>query len=309
VSFSRRDFLATSTVAVVFGTVGRPALARAWQQQQAPITPVFTPIRRNVGFFTGRGGTVGYLIDPKGVVVVDSQFPDSAKLLIEGLNQRSGGRPVDRLINTHHHGDHVGGNIAFKGIAKRVVAHQRAAEHMRQPPGRAANTADQLYPDATFTDVWREEIGDDWIRAKYYGNAHTGGDAVITFERANVAHMGDLMFNRRHPVVDRPSGASLRNWAIVIEKTVADHNNDTVYIFGHAGTSQPVTGPRADLMLMRDYLTALLAFVEAERKAGKTREEIVAIRTPLPKFDQHGPLGAGVLGAAFDELASLTMGL
>ncbi len=63
---SRRDFLAGSAVAVVGGAVA-PRWARAWQQQPAPVTPVFTDIRRNVGFFTGRGGTIGYLVDAKGV--------------------------------------------------------------------------------------------------------------------------------------------------------------------------------------------------------------------------------------------------
>ena len=133
-SISRRDFLATSAVALGAGVLGRPALARAWQQppaapaQQMPAwAPVFTEIRRGAGFFTGRGGTIGYLINSGGVVVVDSQFPDSAKLCVEGLKERSKNRPVDRLINTHHHGDHSGGNIAFKGVAKKVVAHEFAA--------------------------------------------------------------------------------------------------------------------------------------------------------------------------------------
>ena len=303
--FSRRHFLAGSTLALVGGAVARPSLVTAWQQAPAappPVTPVFTAIRRNVGFFTGRGGTIGYLLDPGGIVVVDSQFPDSAKMCLDGLNERSKNRAIDFLINTHHHGDHTGGNLVFKGAAQKVVAHAKSAEHQRQPPGRPAPTTEQLYPDTTFTDSWRSQVGDEWVRAKYYGNAHTGGDAVITFERANVAHMGDLMFNRRLPVVDRPAGASLKNWATVIERAAADHTTDTVFIFGHGGTNQPVTGSRADLMVMRDFLNGLLAFVQAEIRSGKTREQILAIRTPVPGFDTHGPLTEVVLTAAYGEL-------
>src|SRR5690349_16306566 len=70
---------------------------------------------------------------------------------MQGLNERSGNRPVDLLINTHHHGDHTGGNIAFRGNAKKVVAHAKAAEHMKMPPG-AQPPADQLYPDTTFAE-------------------------------------------------------------------------------------------------------------------------------------------------------------
>ena len=290
---SRRAFLGGSAATAVAGLSGLSARTRAWQQQApaAPV-PVFTAIRRNVSCFTARGGTIGYLVDAKGVAVVDSQFPDTAKLFLDGLNTRSKSRPVDRLINTHHHGDHTGGNLIFRGSATRVLAHAKAAEHMRQPPGQAAPAADQLFPDATFTDVWREEIGNEWIRAKFYGPAHTSGDAVITFERANVAHMGDLLFNRRHPVVDRAAGALMRNWIVVLEETAADHNNDTIYICGHANTNLPVTVGRADLLFMRDYLTAVLAFVESQVKAGKTRDEVLAMRDPLKGFEVAGPFGA-----------------
>lgn len=307
---SRRSFISHSAFAVAGASLAPAALLDAWQQAPAApaatpaVTPVFTAIRRNVGFFTGRGGTIGYLLAPGGVAVVDSQFPDSAALCLAGLNERSGRRPIDLLINTHHHGDHTGGNLAFKDATKRVVAHATAAAHMKQPPGRPAPTAENLYPTETFTDTWSATLGDETIRATFYGAAHTSGDAVITFQNANVAHMGDLMFNGRHPVVDRPAGASLRNWMTVLERTVADHNADTVYVFGHGGTNMPVTGSRAELLRMRDYLSALLDHARAEMKAGRSRDQITTSTATLKGFEGHGPLNATVLSAAFDELSA-----
>ena len=307
-SLSRRDFLATTAVAVGATTLGRPGLAEAWQQQQQqqqappPVTPVFTEMRRGVGFFTGRGGTIGYLVNSTGVVAVDSQFPDSAKLFIAGLNERSKNRPVDRLINTHHHGDHVGGNNEFRGLAKAVVAHQKAAELIKAAAERP-NAAPMLVPDRTFTDVWREEVGDEWVRAKHHGRAHTGGDAVITFERANVAHMGDLMFNRRWPVIDRVNGAHVANWVTVLEKTVADHNADTMYIFGHAGATFPVTGTSKDLLFFRDFLTAALEHTRAAVKAGQTRDVFLASKPILKGFEEFGAGAGAGLGAIFDEIS------
>jgi cyclase len=304
-SISRRDFLATSAAAAAAATLGRPSLVSALQGQ-AP-SPVFTPIRRNVGFFTMRGGTIGYLVNSNGVVVVDSQFPAEGKACLDGLNERSGGKPVDLLINTHHHGDHSGGNISFRGAAKKVVAHAKADEHMRQPPG-GQPPADQLFPDTTFTETWSADVGDEKIRARYYGRAHTSGDAVITFERANVAHMGDLMFNQRHPVVDRAAGATLRGWMTVLERTPRDHSNDTVYIFGHGNTGLPVTGSRTDLAAFRDYFGALLAFVESQVKAGRSRDEILAMRDPLKGFETFGRFGqAGPrdsLTCAYEEITA-----
>jgi cyclase len=302
---SRRDFLATTAAAALAGTLGRPALLRGLQGQ-AP-TPVFTPIRRNVGFFTMRGGTIGYLINAGGVVVVDSQFPPEAKVCLDGLNERSGSKPVDFLINTHHHGDHTGGNLSFRGAAKKVVAHATADQHMRQPPG-GQPPADQLFPDTTFTETWSASVGDERIRAKHYGRAHTSGDAVITFERANVAHMGDLMFNQRHPVVDRAAGATIRGWMTVLERAPRDHANDTIYIFGHGNTGLPVTGGQADLAKFREYFGALMAFVEAQVKAGKSRDEVLAMREPLKGFETFGPFGQpnprDALTCAYEEVTT-----
>jgi cyclase len=318
-SSSRRDFLATSATLAAGALLGRPLHALASQPVRTtqPVwatQSVFTPIRRNVGTFTMRGGTVGWLVNPGGVAVVDTQFPAEAQALLVGLQERSGNRGVDVLLNTHHHGDHTGGNGVFRGVARRVVAHGMADQHMRrapqppQPPQQAqpaqqppAQQPQQqatqppppppLYPDTTFTHSWSADVGDERIVARHHGRAHTSGDAVITFERANVAHLGDLGFHRRHPVVDRAAGASMRNWARVLEQVVNMHAPDTIYIFGHAGEGLPVTGSSAELLQFRDYLGAVLAFVEQHVAAGRSREEILAMRAPLAGFEAWGPFG------------------
>ena len=314
---TRRDFLATSAAAALAVAIGRPQGASARQGTQAQ--PVFTPIRRNVGTFTMRGGTVGWLVNPGGVAVVDTQFPAEARALLAGLQERSSSRPVDILLNTHHHGDHTSGNPVFRGIAQRVVAHGMADQHMRRSPGsqwpqqqQAASpaAAEQLFPDTTFTHAWSAEVGNERIIARHHGRAHTSGDAAVTFERANVVHMGDLMFHRRHPVVDRAAGASMRNWMRVLEQVVNGHARDTIYIFGHANTGLPITGNSADLLAFREYLGAVLAFVEQHVAAGRTREEILAMREPLAGFEQWGafgqPGGRDPLSVAYEEVTTGT---
>ncbi|HEX6910518.1 MAG TPA: MBL fold metallo-hydrolase [Longimicrobium sp.] len=301
---SRRDFLATSAALTLGAILGRPLRVLASQQAQA----VFTPVRRNVGTFTMRGGTVGWLVNARGVAVVDTQFPAEARALLAGLRERSGNRGVDVLLNTHHHGDHTSGNGVFRGVARRVVAHGMADQHMRrapQPPQQAQQAQQPppqprqtqppppapLYPDTTFTHSWSAEVGDERIVARHHGRGHTSGDAVVTFERANVVHMGDLAFHRRHPVVDRAAGASMRNWARVLEQVVNAHAGDTIYVFGHAGEGLPVTGSAAELLQFRDYLVAVLAFVEGHVAAGRSREEILALRAPLAGLEAWGPFG------------------
>lgn len=294
-STSRRKFLATSAgtagAAIALGPTAAvglrwPGLAAQAQQPE----PLFTPVRRDVGIFTMRGGTIGWLVNADAVAVVDSQFPAEAAACLAGLNERSGGRGVDCLVNTHHHGDHSGGNVSFRGAARRVVAHAQAAEHMRQPPG-GQPPADQLFPDTIFSDTWSADVGDERVTARHFGRAHTSGDAVITFEQANVAHMGDLLFHRRHPVVDRAAGATLRGWMQVLDRTVAEHARDTIYIFGHAAAGLPVTGTWTDLIRFRDYIGAVLDHVERQARSGRSRDEILAEPGPFEGFEDYGPFG------------------
>ncbi len=305
---NRRSFLTTSSLLLA----GSALDWRTLLAQGASTTHLdgLEPLRGSVGTFTGQGGTIGWHIDGKSVVVVDSQFPASATTCLEAVNARTAGRPLDYLINTHHHGDHTGGNGVFRPVAKKILAQANVPRLQMEAAARAAKAAAPGAPppptpvvaDTTFDKIWRERVGDETIGLRYYGPAHTSGDAVITFEKANIAHVGDLVFSRRHPVIDRPAGASIANWITVLEGTAADHDGDTIYIFGHAGPAFKTTGGKADVLYMRDYLTALLGFVRDQMKAGRPKEAIVKITDPLPGFPDHGPLTERVLTATVDEL-------
>jgi cyclase len=300
---TRREFLASSSIAIAGAALGvRPAFGQAG----APATQAtsFEELRNGIGLFTGRGGTIGWYVSPEGVVAVDAQFPDMAAIFLERLNARSSNRAVDVLFNTHHHGDHTAGNVTFKGVAKQIVAHVRVPELQRAAAekGTTQPPAPQVYADTTFDESWSASFGNEKVVARYFGPAHTGGDSIVLFERANVVHMGDLVFNRRHPFIDKPAGASVAGWIEVLEKVAAAHP-DALFIYGHAGEGWKANGGREDLLYQRDYLSALLEHVRAEMKAGKPREEIVKSTAVLKGFPDHGPLIERVLAAAHEELA------
>ena len=305
---TRRDLLRWTPVSLAVAAFG-PRLLQAQAPAGGPASPPptsFTDVRRNVGFFTGQGGTIGTFVSRSAVAVVDTQFPATAKICLDGLKERAGERGIDLVVNTHHHGDHTSGNGVFRPAAKKIVAHARVPELMkaaaRQSQSQNAPQPAPALPDSTFPDTFRQDLGDEIISAKHYGPAHTGGDIVVLFERANVVHMGDLVFNRRHPFIDRPAGASIAGWITLLESVMKDYGADTVFIFGHAGDGWKVTGTRADLQVQRDYFSALLDLVRAEMKAGKSREEFIRTTTPVPGFTDHGPLVERVRSAAWDEL-------
>lgn len=237
-------------------------------------------LRGGVGVFTERGGTIAYLVTPSGIAVVDSQFPEQSTHLIGELKKLSD-KPIQLLINTHHHGDHSGGNISFKGIAEHVVAHANSLKNQKASAEKAKTEDKQLYPDMTYTDTWKQKVGKETIKAHYFGAGHTNGDSLIHFENANIVHMGDLLFNRRYPFVDRSAGASVKSWINVLDKALATFDNQTLFVFGHAFDPEKITGNKDDIKVFQDYLSKLWNFVEAEVKAGKSKEEILKI-TAIP---------------------------
>jgi len=260
-----------------------------------------TMIRGDVGIFTERGGTIGFLLSKKGVVVVDSQFPDQSKHLIDELKKKTD-KPIKLLINTHHHGDHTSGNIAFKGITQHVLAHANSKINQENSAKQNKSEDKQLYPDQTYTDTWCEKFAKEKICLRYFGAGHTNGDSLVHFEHANIVHMGDLLFNRRHPYVDRGAGANMKNWIGLLDRAVSTFDKNTIYIYGHSGTGYEVTGGADDLKKFGDYLGRVLKFAEDEIKSGKTKEEILK-NTGLPgETEWKGDGFQRPLQAAYEEL-------
>ena len=299
--WTRREFVKVSALGLAGGVLAGQPLG-AWPRGRRA---EFTPIRRNVGIFTERGGVVGWLINDDGVVVVDSQFADTAPLLLQGVRARSS-RPIDALINSHHHPDHTGGNGVLRDAVQRIVAHERADANLRNVARQRGLEDESPFPDTTFGESWNLTVGDENVSLRHFGPAHTGGDAVIHFEQANVVHMGDLVNNRGWPNIDAGAGGSVHGWVDVLEAVVPAYPADAVYVFGHNEAGAPPTGTRDDVAFQRDYFLAVIETAERALAAGRSREQAITIDS-LPGFENFGgtqtrlPLAVGV---AYDELVA-----
>ena len=294
---NRRSFVKNAGFS--FGAI--PLLRADWFTRFMQDNPYkMKMLRNNVGIFTEKGGTIAYYLSKNNIAVVDAEFPEQSKHLIDAL-KKDPGKPFEILINTHHHGDHTAGNISFKGIVSHVAAHSNSLLNQQRVAKEQNKEADQLYPDITYGDGWEYKKLKENIKTYYYGPAHTNGDSIIFFPHANIAHVGDLVFNRRWAFIDRSAGASIKNWIIVLDKIQSEFDNDTLFVFGHAFDPEKVTGNKADLKAMQDYLKNLLAFVNSQIKAGKTKDEILKA-TSIPGVTEWQ--GDGIergLQAAYDE--------
>jgi len=256
-----------------------------------------------MGVFTEKGGTILFMIGKQGLVVVDSQFPEQSQHLIDELKKRSR-LPFQLLINTHHHGDHTAGNISFKGLVPHVLAHENSKSNQEKVAKEKKIEDQQLYPDKTYATTLCQPVGKEKICMHYFGAAHTNGDSFVHFKKANIVHVGDLVFNRRHPFVDRPAGANIASWIKVLDKADKTFNDKTTFVCGHAGDGYDIVITKADIRAFSNYLSKVLLFTSEQIKAGKTKEEIVKA-TEIPGAPEWK--GDGIerpLTAAYEELTA-----
>jgi cyclase len=294
----RRNFLkSTALTAASLALLGKKSFAG----MLADPAYQFKTLRNNVGMFAEQGGTIAWMINKEGIVVVDAEFPEPATHLIAELKKQSD-LPFEWLINTHHHGDHTGGNISFKGIVKNVAAHKNSLINQTNVAVKQKTEDKQLYPDTTFNDKWKIKVGDEHITAHYFGTGHTNGDAMIHFENANIVHTGDLVFNRRYPFVDNGAGASVKHWPVTLEQARKKFDKDTMFVFGHAFDPQKVIGTMDDVIAMQNFMEKLEDYVAGSIKAGKTKDEILQASSIPGITDWQGDGIQRGITAAYEEL-------
>lgn len=294
----RRIFLQNSLLSLGALSIGKQKILKVMSTDPWKIRM----LTDSIGIFTEKGGTIAFHYSKDGITVVDAQFPDSAQHLIDELKKRKD-QPFRLLINTHHHGDHTAGNIDFKDLVKRVLAHENSLANQKKVAENNHSEDKQLYPNFTFSKEWNEDIGHEKISLTYFGAAHTNGDSITHFQKANIAHVGDLVFNRRHPFVDHSAGASMQNWVKVLESAIKKYDNKTVFICGHSANNYDVKGGKDMLVAFQKYLENVLKFVGDEIKSGKSKDEILKATEIPGSLEWQGDGIERPLAAAYEELS------
>lgn len=302
-SLTRRAFLSRSALGIAAAAGLRVDLGAT-----GPVRSRVVALRRNVQLFVSEGvptaGTMAWLTGPEGLIVVDSQLPETAAVFLSRLARSD---RVVALIHTHHHRDHSAGNPVLQPRTKHILAHERVPGYLLESAAASWPEAADVRVDQTIAKSWAEQIGDEHVIAEHYGPAHTGGDLVVTFEHANIVHVGDLVYNRLHPNLDLVHGGSMVRWVGVLERLVDDHDADTLYIFSHSRPGFPVTGSRSDVSRQAAYLSSTLEQARTGLTRGWSRREIAQL--PTRGFADYIPLSprltrSSVLEHAYDELTN-----
>jgi len=238
----------------------------------------------------GSGGNVGVRVTPEGVILIDDKFPQNFAEIQELVSQVSD-QPVRYVLNTHHHGDHAGGNVEYINIAE-IIAHQNARDNMVRGNQDAP-------PRVVFTDQTAVYLGGVEVRAFYMGTGHTNGDAVIYFPDLKTVHGGDLLHGTA-PFIDYSNGGSSKGWVSTMNN-VLELDFDTA-IPGHGDIMN-----RSDVVSFRNQMEAVRARMAELIRSGMLPSEAsdrIRTRDLSWTMQPDGLLMRRSIPGLYDEIAA-----
>jgi len=235
------------------------ALGAGWiaftQQQDEPPLKL-QEVRPDLHMIVGPGGNIGALVTDEGVLLVDDKFDRHVPQILAKVKSLTD-KPVRYVLNTHHHGDHTGGNAKLSEQAT-IIAHENARANMR-------GVESASLPAVTFSEQTSVFLGGREVQAIHFGSGHTNGDSIIVFPQHRVIHTGDL-FVRGAPYIDYGSGGSAIEWDPTLD-SVMQLEFDTI-IPGHGPLAK-----REDLVLWKENYESVRQRVRELSRKGVSVDE------------------------------------
>ena len=263
--------LATVLVAgLAFTTLGQQQ-----HQDYSKVEIKETPISGNIHVLLGAGGNIGVSAGPDGILIVDDEFLPLAEKIDAALGKLSD-KPLQYVINTHIHGDHVGGNPYFGKKAKII-----ASANLRARLAAQTNTVPEALPVITITHDTSLYFNGEEVRLIAFGPGHTDTDTAVYFTNEKVLHLGDQYVNGRFPYVDVGNGGNVKGYLQNLDAVLAWLPADAKIIPGHGQV-----GSVDDLKQFRAFVAESIAAVQKDIADGKTLDQAKTDPDFLEKYKQ-----------------------
>jgi cyclase len=241
-----------------------------------------TQVAKDFYTLEGQGGTIGVLVGPDGVFMVDTQFAPLSDKIAAAI-ARITPRKVRWVVNTHVHGDHTGGNENFGRMGAQIIAREELRSRLMHPlPGQngqpVAPTAAIGLPTVTYGNRMLLHVGEQEVQLVAVPRAHTDGDTMVWFPGLDAVMTGDFYRAVGFPNVDLRNGGSLQGLIDGLGQVIGRAGPNTKIIPGHG----PMVD-RAAVIAHRDMVLAVRARVATLIAQGRSEDEVVAAR---PTADQ-----------------------
>ena len=287
--------------AVVLGVlvaVGGLVAVKAQPAANAPKVIEVEKVKDNLYVLRGGGGNTAVFLTANGVTVVDAKNPGWGTPILEKIKELTP-KPVTMLINTHTHGDHVSGNVEFPATIDFVAQENTKTNMEKMPIFKEHNNVGMA--KRTFKDKMTLGTGADQIDLYYFGPGHTNGDAWVVFPALRVVHAGDIFAGKSVPLVDDANGGSMLHFSETLMKAHAGIKNVDTIINGH----MPAQTTWADLKEYADFNKDLVAWMQAELKAGKTPEQAAAEWKVPEKYKGYSATISALMGGMVGRIQTL----
>ena len=302
---SRLSFGAVRVLALVLAVTGASSrgmaqvgaretvVQRATEQfESSPLKTI--SLGNGLFVFSGDGGNVTAIVDNGSTFLIDSGMDSRATELSDAIFKATM-RPVTRLVNTHCHFDHIGGNVFFGSAGVTILAQENVKKCLSAVQDvpfvglRDGHYPPQALPTETYSSSMTLSQGSQGLTLANYGPAHTDGDTVVYISPANVAVVGDIFSNHFYPIIDLASGGSIEGMIHALDRVLTQTDERTNIVPGHGPLAT-----RADLQNYRDMLVQVRERIKALIAAGKTIDEAVAA---VPTKDFDAKWGSGYVPA------------
>ena len=237
-------------------------------------------------------GNIAVSVGSDGVFLVDSMYAQMHKKIVDAVRALSP-LPIRYVVNTHLHGDHTAGNAAMAKLGAVIISHENMRKRMAD--AQSAPAAGML-PVLTYSDSLTLHFNGEEIQIFHPAPAHTDGDSIIYFRKANVAHVGDIPASLRYPNIGVNDGGTVDGMMAAARQLMKVVKPDTKIVPGHLG---PIVGFR-EIEQQLTMFAAVRDRIAAAIKAGKTEAEVVASK-PTRDFDE-GRMGGAITPDPFVSL-------
>jgi glyoxylase-like metal-dependent hydrolase (beta-lactamase superfamily II) len=248
-----------------------PRAVRISDRVHVLLGPVQHANRINQGYMINSTVIVG----DRGVILVDSGGSAEVGRHIASAVRRITDKPVTHVVNTHHHGDHYLGNVAFEGAT--VISSEPCRKMvletgddwlrlMERDVGRPLPGTKPLAAAVTYPEGARTPTSIHGVRLVFWvpRGSHTVGDLLIHLPDDEVLIAGDVLVNRIVPTLQ---DGFVKNWIRTLEEIEA--LGAVRFVPGHGDLMT-----LDDVAALRNAMVRFYAGVKQGFRSGQSEEKI-----------------------------------